>query len=121
MAASYLQKLLSSNIPRIGQSGFEGSNVSGLDKKGQDIQVNTLMYCMGDEADDILGSFQLSSEDKEKYDVVKEKFEGDFVKRRNVIFERAKEDKNPASPSTILSRHYTVFPNTVAMANYVKK
>ena len=38
---------------------------SGLDKKGQDIQVNTLMYCMGDEADDILGSFQLSSEDKE--------------------------------------------------------
>ena len=30
---------------------------SGLDKKGLDIQVNTLVYCMGDEADDILSLF----------------------------------------------------------------
>ena len=63
---------------------------SGLDKKSQEIQVDTLVYSMGDEADDILSSFHLSSEDKVKYDVVKEKFEGYFVKRRNVIFERAK-------------------------------
>lgn len=44
---------------------------SGLDKKSQEIQVNTLIYSMGDEADDILSSFHLSLEDKVKYDVVK--------------------------------------------------
>ena len=45
---------------------------------------------MGDQADDILLSFQLSEEDKKKYDVVLTKFQGHFVKRRNVIYERMK-------------------------------
>ena len=45
---------------------------------------------MGDQADDILLSFQLSEEDKKKYDVVLGKFQGHFVKRRNVIYERMK-------------------------------
>ena len=37
-------------------------------------------------------------EDKVKYDVVKEKFEGYFVKRRNVIFERAKFNQRRQEP-----------------------
>ena len=37
-----------------------------------------------------LRSFKLSDEDKKKYSVVKDKFENHFVKRRNIIFERAK-------------------------------
>ena len=53
---------------------------------------------MGDEADDILSLFQLSPEDKVKYDVVKEKFDGYFVKRRNVIFERAKFNQRRQEP-----------------------
>ena len=63
---------------------------SGLTDKSEEAQVNTLIYCMGDRADDILRSFKLSAEDAKKYQVVKDKFEGHFVKRRNVIFERAK-------------------------------
>ena len=45
---------------------------------------------MGDEADDILRSFRLEASESNKYDVVKAKFESHFVKRRNVIYERAK-------------------------------
>ena len=45
---------------------------------------------MGDISDDILSLFGLSEGDKDKYDVVVEKFEAHFVKKRNVIFERAK-------------------------------
>ena len=45
---------------------------------------------MGDKADDILSSFGLSEEDQKKYSVVRDKFENHFVKRRNVIFERAR-------------------------------
>jgi len=35
-------------------------------------------------------SFNLSEEDLKKYNTVKQKFDSHFVKRRNVIFERAK-------------------------------
>ena len=45
---------------------------------------------MGGQADDILHSFGLSEEDQKNYTVVKDRFERHFVKRRNVIYERAK-------------------------------
>ena len=63
---------------------------SGLETKGQEAQVNTLIYSMGDEADDILRSFALSEEDKKEYDSVKAQFDAHFGKRRNVIFECAR-------------------------------
>lgn len=43
---------------------------------------------MGDEADDILSSFGLSEDDQK--DMVKVKLDTHFIKRRNVIYERAK-------------------------------
>ena len=52
--------------------------------------MNTLLYSMGDEANDILRSFKLSSDELKKYDTVQAKFDQHFVKKRNVIFERAK-------------------------------
>ena len=61
-----------------------------LDKKDEGKQVNTLIYTMGDEADDILLSFNLSPEDLQRYDVVKNRFENHFIAKRNVIYERAK-------------------------------
>ena len=64
---------------------------SGLDQKDDEAQVNTLIYSMGDEADDILRSFTaLSEDDKKKYEPVVAQFEAHFVKRRNIIFERAR-------------------------------
>jgi transposase InsO family protein len=63
---------------------------SGLNTKGEEEQVNMLIYLMGDQADDILLSFQLSADDQKKYKAVIDKFEGHFVLRRNVIYERAK-------------------------------
>jgi hypothetical protein len=52
--------------------------------------VNTLLYTMGDKANDILKSFGLSEADKQKDDSVKGKFVSHFVKRRSIIYERAK-------------------------------
>jgi hypothetical protein len=52
--------------------------------------VNTLIYCMGSEADEIFSSFQLSDDNKKKFNVVKEKFDRYFIPKRNDIFERAK-------------------------------
>ena len=45
---------------------------------------------MGDAANDILSSFGLTDNEKKNYDTVVEKFQRYFVKKRNVIFERAR-------------------------------
>ena len=45
---------------------------------------------MGDQADDILISFKLSTSQLKQYHTVKTKFDEHFVVRRNIIFERAK-------------------------------
>ena len=45
---------------------------------------------MGDPADDILSSFGLTDEETKSYDVVVDRFEKYFVKKRNIIFERAR-------------------------------
>ena len=63
---------------------------SGLSEKEEPIQVHTLIYSMGDQADDILSSFSLLEEDRNKYKTVLDKFQGYFVKRKNIIFERAR-------------------------------
>ena len=46
---------------------------SGLSDRSQANQVNTLVYTMGDFANDILSSFGLSEEDKSKFNVVVER------------------------------------------------
>ena len=63
---------------------------SGLGSKGEEVQVNTLLYAMGDDADDILRSFQLSAADQKKYSEVKGRFDQHFLKKRIAIFERAR-------------------------------
>lgn len=62
---------------------------SGLVSRGEEAQVNTLIYAMGDEVDDILHAFTLSEEDRKSYVIVKAKFDNYFV-QRHIIFERAK-------------------------------
>ena len=63
---------------------------SGLQFKSEESQMNTLIYTTGDKADDIFLSFQLSEENQKKYNVVLEKFQGHFVKWRNLIYEHTK-------------------------------
>ena len=63
---------------------------TGLDQKDGESHVNTLIYSMGEEADDIVVSFGLTTEEAKQYSVVKGKFEAHFVVKRNIIFERTK-------------------------------
>ena len=63
---------------------------SKLDKENAAAQVNTLIYSMGDEADDILTSLKLTDEERASYTTVKGKLDNFFIVKRNVIYERAK-------------------------------
>ena len=71
---------------------------SSLDKQSQEYQVNTLMYTLGDEAEDILHVLPLSEDQKKSYDDVKRAFEGHCVSKKNVIFERARFNKRNQEP-----------------------
>ena len=79
--------------------------MSCLTMKEETIQINTLIYAMGVEADDILTSLKLMEAQKRKYNVVRQKFEVYFIKRRNPIFEwvkfnqRKQEEGEPVDSS----------------------
>ena len=78
-----------------GQSGFGDLNaikVLQSSRRSQWRQKSTLIYTVEAKADDIFQLFSLSDDDK-MYETVKAKFESHFVKRRNVIYERAMFNK----------------------------
>ncbi|UYV62687.1 K02A2.6-like [Cordylochernes scorpioides] len=63
---------------------------SGLSEKSENEQVNALIYIMGDKAEEILILFNLSEAQINDYKLVVSKFQGYFIGKRNVIYERAK-------------------------------
>ena len=91
---------------------------SGLSSKSEEMQVNALIYYMGDQADDILLSFGLSDEDKKKYNTVKGKFEGHFVIRRNTIYERAKFNQRRQLPGESVDNFITALYGLVEHCEY---
>ena len=63
---------------------------SGLSAKDEQVQISTLIYAMGEEAEDILASFGLNERDSGSFSAVQERFSRHFVKQRNPIYERAR-------------------------------
>ena len=52
---------------------------SGLSRESEERQVNTLLYCVGEEAEDILASTNIGEEDRKKYDSVLAKLDSFLV------------------------------------------
>ncbi|XP_061159755.1 uncharacterized protein K02A2.6-like [Syngnathus typhle] len=63
---------------------------SNLHLSSEANQVNTLIYCMGDEADDILRGQALSDAQRHQYQAVRDTLDIYFVPRKNIIYERAR-------------------------------
>ena len=63
---------------------------TSLEAKLSESRVNTLIYSMGDQADDIFLSYELSAEQAKDYNTMRKKFEDHFVVKKNTIFERVK-------------------------------
>ena len=73
---------------------------------------------MGNEADDILRSFQMSEEDKRQYAKVKKKFDTRFDKRKNTIFERAKFNSRKQEEGESVDDFITSLYGLVEHCNY---
>ena len=61
-----------------------------LSAEGEERQISTLLYCLGEEADDVLTSTNISDESRKKYMEVLAKFDAYFKVHKNVIFECAR-------------------------------
>ena len=59
---------------------------SGLTKEDDECQVSTLLYCLGEEADDVLTSMNITAESRKKFADVQQKFNEFFQIRKNLIF-----------------------------------
>lgn len=70
-------------------------------------QVTTLVYCMGDEADDVLRGLDLTDGQRQQYDAVRNAFDRHFVPRKNVIYERAKFNKRVQQPAETVDSFIT--------------
>ena len=62
---------------------------SKLNKEDREIQVSSLFYSMGSDAERVFSQFNLSEEEGKNFDTVLEKFNTHFVPQVNVIHERA--------------------------------
>ena len=93
---------------------------SGLDKMSSELQVNALIYNMGDQAKDVLLSFRLSDQNKKKYDTVKAKFESHFIKCRNPIYRRATFNQQKQLPGESVDNFITVLYGLVEHCKYGK-
>ena len=63
---------------------------SGLTTEGDTKQVSMLLYCMGETAEDVLTSTDISADELKKFDSVITKFDSFFKVRKNVISEHAR-------------------------------
>ena len=70
---------------------------SGLNSKPETEQVSTLLYAMGDSADDILQTLQLD-EGTVSYEEIKKSLNDYFAERRNIIVERARFNERSQKP-----------------------
>ncbi len=61
---------------------------SGLETQANENQVNALIYTMGEEAEDMLTSFHLSTTEAAEYETVKDRLDAHFIAWS--IFERIK-------------------------------
>ncbi|XP_037521850.1 uncharacterized protein K02A2.6-like [Rhipicephalus sanguineus] len=72
--------------------------ISGLTGQDETTQINTLLYAMGEEAEDVLTALKLTDEQTSSYAAVVSAFEKHFLPRKNVIYERARFNSRKQEP-----------------------
>ena len=91
---------------------------SGLSTEDDLRQVSTLLYCLGEEADDVLISTNISEEDRKVYNSVMAKFDEFFKVRKNVIFERAKFNCRNQLPGETAEQYITALYSLIESCDY---
>ena len=91
---------------------------SGLSQENEPRQVSTLLYCLGEEAEDVLASANITEDDRKKYKSVLGKLDEFFKVRKNVIFERARFNKRSQREDESAEQYITSLYNLVENCEY---
>ena len=91
---------------------------SGLGVEGEQRQVNTLLYCLGDDAKDVLRSTNISEDDRKQYSTVLEKIDQFFQVRKNVIIERARFNSRSQQDGETAEQYIAALYRLVESCNY---
>ena len=95
-------------------------HASGLATGTEQRQVSTLLYCLGEQAEDVLSSTGISEDDRKKYSEVMSKLDDYFKVRKNVIFERAQFNRRNQLPGETVEEYVTVLFNLVDSCHYAE-
>ena len=70
-----------------------------MNKEEDPVQISSLIYCMGREAEHVFGSLQFAEQgDEAKFDKVMQKLDDYFVPKRNIIHEQARFHQRKQEP-----------------------
>ena len=86
---------------------------SGLSGESDARQVSTLLYCLGEEAEDVLTSANVSEKDRKKLDTVVQKLDNFFQVRKNVIFESARFNRRNQRKGESAEEYITCLYNLI--------
>ena len=79
-------------------------------------QINTLLYCLGEEAESVLASAGFAVAPDTKYDAVMEKFDAHFKVR--MIFERARFNRRSQREGESIEQYITELYNLIEFCEY---
>ena len=79
----------------------------GITDEKDERQVSTLLYCLGDDAKEILDTTRITSENKKKYSKVLDTFDDYFKVRKNIIFKWTHFNKRYQLPNKSVDQFIT--------------
>ncbi|GFR61185.1 Pol polyprotein [Elysia marginata] len=91
-------------------------NASKLSQEDVDTQLDTLIYCMGREANKIFCTFTFEGE--QTFDDIMNKFDNYFIVRRNVIYERTNFHERKQKPDETVEEFYRDLRDLAKHCNY---
>ena len=95
------------------------AQVAKMDKEEKAVQISTMIYCMGPEAEQIFSNFTFANAtDKEDPKKVIEKFDQHFIPQRNIIFERARFNLRSQEPGESVEAYIRVLYNLIEHCDY---
>ena len=91
---------------------------SGLSTEGDERQISTLLYCLGQDAEEVLVSTGITTEERKTYKDVVEKFDQFFKVRKNTIFERARFNRHNQQEGESAEQYITVLYSLADNCDY---
>ena len=91
---------------------------SKLKAVSEEEQVNTLIYLMGEKADEVMLTFSLTDVEEKQYETVIQKFDNHFAPKTNIIYERARFHTRIQNPGESASDFITALHNLARNCNY---